>query len=69
MVQSLLHRDAAANDGVPFLSTIRLGRDALRVWNTSESICHGVQSFSLPSLQVWKRPEEKVVVIRKERRF
>lgn len=70
MVQSLLRRDAAADAGAPFLSTIRLGRDALRVWNVCfESLFHGVQRFPLPSLWLRERPEEKVVVIRKERRF
>jgi hypothetical protein len=50
-VQSLLRRDEAAHVGIPPLSASWLGRDALRVWNvSSESLSHGVQSFSLPSL-------------------
>ena len=70
MVQSLLRRDAAADAGVPFLSTIRLGRDALRVWNIClNPYSMGFRAFPCRPFWLRKRPEEKVVVIRKERRF
>lgn len=66
-MQSLLHRNEILDRRIPAVPAFRLG-DAPWFRNVPlESLCSGIQGFSLPALWLQKGHEEKVVVTK--RRF